>query len=717
MNEEQLRTKINELIKTQTLREYLLNCLKKECELNNFLNLNSSLIYNAWHRLEKKIENCQQIEIDLPNELILRENTYLLLKKLDELRFQLAKLYAGDKADETIKKNSNYMETKKFILKLLDLLKHSKLKIGLTLNYFDLAIKLLEKIETGKEQSHKEFIGALDLLQKFVTEENYIPNDADLKLISDLGRQSNEADIRKSFYGIIYDLNKKLLFQDLLKQLLEIIENEKKSPLIQFSIIFIKKCLDDAQMDAGNLHQARHIMHSALVEYNKKVKPIIIFNKIVRNNLIDLEKFEEALQEKISLSITDNLANQSSQKHESVRVALILKDFDFSTFFTTDVNNKKIKLKLDEAKVDYNQTFNKKITTDNSSSKIFKEGWEKISSTLNNFITEGKAKSADAVENLGEIVVTRFKKFTSLNELESATSSSQEHEETEQIDLNNSLQAKEKLALIKEQLTKWNSTLNDLVKLDINRHNQIDMGQIKKTEDIDAFEASINEKYRSLRLQIPQILDEFEKINTNIKEKAFWLAKSELNKPSLAYKIFHRGYFNIDFSIKKFEAKLGVTPSFDNINNFISKQSFWSLLFTYGIVRWPWLKNNLALTWAEQLCLPDVITQIKKLKENLSINNNEDVVEKIILLLSAFPSYNKSQAVVEILNEFKKYIVAQLNQLERLELKINESLNKKTNLVEIPGKRNSASFFVPASPESETSMSQYQSILAPILVN
>jgi len=79
MNEEQLRTKINELIKTQTLREYLLNCLKKECELNNFLNLNSSLIYNAWHRLEKKIENCQQIEIDLPNELILRENTYFLL--------------------------------------------------------------------------------------------------------------------------------------------------------------------------------------------------------------------------------------------------------------------------------------------------------------------------------------------------------------------------------------------------------------------------------------------------------------------------------------------------------------------------------------------------------------------------------------------------------------------------------------------------------------
>ena len=102
MNEEQLRTKINELIKTQPLQEYLLNCLKSECELNNFLNHNSSLVYNAWQRLEKKIENCQQIETDLPNELILPGNYRLLSKRLDELRLQLAILYAGDKADKIL---------------------------------------------------------------------------------------------------------------------------------------------------------------------------------------------------------------------------------------------------------------------------------------------------------------------------------------------------------------------------------------------------------------------------------------------------------------------------------------------------------------------------------------------------------------------------------------------------------------------------------------
>lgn len=214
----------------------------------------------------------------MPNELILPENTYLLLKKLDELRFQLAKLYAGDKADETIKNNYNYMETKKFILKLLDLLKHLKHKIGLTLNYFDLAIKLFEKIETGKEESdrNKEFIGALDLLQKFVTEENYIPNEANLKYISDLEHGSNESDIRKSFYGIIHELDNKLLFQDLLKQLLEIIKNKNDSSLILFSGIFIEMCLTDAQMEAEDLHQALHIMHSAFKDYNEQVKKNLI---------------------------------------------------------------------------------------------------------------------------------------------------------------------------------------------------------------------------------------------------------------------------------------------------------------------------------------------------------------------------------------------------------------------------------------------------------
>ncbi|MFZ0219112.1 MAG: hypothetical protein WAL30_02770 [Candidatus Aquirickettsiella sp.] len=525
-------------------------------------------------------------------------------------------LYTDGKENEITDNKSNYKEAKDFILSILGFE-----DINLKLKYFDLTIKLLEKVKADIAEPHfnKKSIGALDLLKKFVTEEKYIPNEADLKYISDLGRESNEADIRKSFYGIIHELDKKLLFQDLLKQLLEIIENEKNLPLIQFRIIFIKKCLGDAQMDAGDLHQAIHIIHSALIECNKKVKPIIIFNRVVWHNLINLDKFEESLQEKISLLLTDNLVNSSSQKQESNQVALILKKFDFAAFFTTDVNNKKIKLKLH--------------------------------------------------------------------------------------------------ASIKEKLTKWNSILNYPVKLHINQHNQIDTGQIKITEDIDAFEASINEKYSSLSLQIPEIFDEFEKINTKIKKKDYWLAESEINKISLAYKIFHRGYFNIDFSIKKLKAELGDAPSFDEINNFISKQSFWSLLFTYRIVRWPWLKNNLAITWAKQLCLSDVITQIEELKEKLSINNNEDLVKKIIVLLNAFSPYKKSEAVVNILNDFKEYVVAQLNQLERLELKINDCLNEKINLAIASDNLGQTSFFTTSALTSSATDSSTHSFPRPILVN
>lgn len=644
---------------------------------------------------DKELQNVikDSIENDLPNLLISAGDYHLLKGRLDTLKLKLF-LYvdtSGEIADH------NYNEIKIFIYKILNL-KNIKLK----LKYFDLTIKLLEKVEIGKAESYfnKEFFGALDLLKKFVTEEKYIPNEADLKYISNLDHGNNESDIRKSFYGIIHELDKKLLFQDLLKQLLEIIKNKNDLPLILFSIIFISKCLDDAQMDASDLYQAIHIMYSALTEYNTQFKRNTILNRILGNNLIDLKKFKETLREKISRSITDNLVNQSSQKQKStVQVALILKELDFGTFFTTDINSKKIKRILDDAKVNYNDTFKRKASADNFSLKFFKEGYEKLSNKAKEVITKVKHIAA------ADIVDTRTHQLSTLK-----------HEEIDQIDLNNLLtQAKAKLSSIKEKLEIWSPIINYPIKSHIKQQNQIDTGQINITEVIADFDVSINKKYNSLSLQI---LDEFEKTNTNIKEKDYWLAESENNKISLAYKIFHRGYFNIDFSREKLKAKVGDPPSFEKINDFILKQSFWSLLFTYRIVRWPWLKNNLADTWAQQLCLPDVITQTEELKEKLSTNNNEGLVEKIIVLLNAFSPYKKSETVVEILKGVEEYIVAQLNQLEILESKINDCLNEKINLAKTPGNRYLASFFAASDGLSQPATVGFsQSISASILAN
>jgi hypothetical protein len=710
MNEE----KINELIasiKNEKLREYLCKCFKLECQLNS--NLPLFLIKEAKQRFENKIKACEQIVNDLPDRLISDRDP--LLKNLDTLRFMLAMVYINS-SGEIIE--HNYKEMKFFISKVLNLKSYQ-----LKLNYFYLAIKLLEKIETGKEESHcnKEFIGALDLLQKFVTEEKYIPNEANLKYISDLDHGSNESDIRKSFYGIIHELDNKLLFQDLLKQLLKIIKNKNDSPLILFSSIFIEMCLVDAQMEAEDLHQALRIMHSAFKDYNEQINKkfnSFSLNRLIRNDLIDLNQFEKDKQEKISRSITDNLANKSSQKQESVQVALILKEFDFGTFFTTDVNSKKIKSKLDEAKVNYNDTFKREASADNFSSKFFKEGWKKISSTANQIIEKGKAITADTVVNLEEFAENNANRLTTLIKKNRATSFSLEQEEIYGLDLNNSLtEAKEKLALVKVKLSIWNSILNFPVEPHINQHNH-DTGQIKITENIAAFETSINKKYTSLKLQISKILNEFERNNNEIKTKNYWFAKSENSKPSLAHKIFHRGYFNIDFSAKKIKAELGNAPSFDKINNLILKQSFWSLLFTYRIVRWPWMNKTIfAHTWAEQLCLPDVITQTEELKSKLFNNSNEDLVEEIIVLLNAFPSYKKSQTVVEILNELKNYIVAQLIRLESFELEISNCLKENINRPIASHSLRKTSFYTASASNFSATDSSRHSVPMPISVN
>lgn len=53
MNEEKFKNKIEVSIKTLTMREYLLGCLKNECTLNT-LNSLAFLTENASQRFEKK---------------------------------------------------------------------------------------------------------------------------------------------------------------------------------------------------------------------------------------------------------------------------------------------------------------------------------------------------------------------------------------------------------------------------------------------------------------------------------------------------------------------------------------------------------------------------------------------------------------------------------------------------------------------------------------
>ncbi len=559
----------------------------------------------------------------------------------------------------------------------------------------------------------------------FVNEPKYLPNEADLKYISDLGRQTNDDEIRKCFYGIIRELDKKLLFQDLLNQLLKIVKSTNGSPLMQFNIIFITKCLNNvSSLEAENLNQVIGLVYRALEVYTESItkkKALTAFKKIFNQKNLNkyLIEFAKDFKEKTSGQIVNDPLRHDLSNDEKNALENNTQEFYLTIYFPTYINNEKIRAKFAEAKFDYNQAFEKKITSnDNFSLKYFREGLVNVISKSNKLIEKVKTLASDVKENLEEFAETSSNRLTSLIKKDSEILNPQEYEETDEMELNNSLtQATARLSSVKEKLNLWNSILNYSIEPHVNQQNQIDTSQINVnncSEFIMALDKSINKEF-SLLMQ--QILEKFKEINDNIKKQGYWLEKPEVNKPSRFYKVLHRGYFNIDFTIKKIKTTLGDVLSFEDINNFISKQSFWTLLLSYGIVRWPWMnKVFFAHTWAEQLCFPEVINKTEKLKIKLLNNKNEDLLEEIITLQKFLSPY-KTQAVVNIIIDFKKYIVDHLNQVETLELEINDYLNEKINVAIASDNRSQTSFFTVSALSPPATDLSSQSFPAPIFVN
>lgn len=68
------------------------------------------------HNGLKKIKDCEQIEEDLSEKLILPGDYHFLSEKLDTIRLNLAILYAESKELELTEEKSSYKEIKDFIL-------------------------------------------------------------------------------------------------------------------------------------------------------------------------------------------------------------------------------------------------------------------------------------------------------------------------------------------------------------------------------------------------------------------------------------------------------------------------------------------------------------------------------------------------------------------------------------------------------------------------
>lgn len=665
-------------IKISTLQTQLLSQFNHESNLDNFLSsLPKQVVINSLQRFEKKLKGYQQIEKDLPDNLIPNEESYVILPKLNTLRLKLAILYAERLGNENIEEKNSYNEIKLFTFKILKLI-----NFNLKLKCFDLSIKLLHKT-IEDPNFNKEFIGVFDLLKLFVNERNYLPSEEDLQYISNLGSDANEEDIKKCFYGIIRELNKKIIFKNLLNKILEIIKNQNNSPLMQFNIIFITKCLNNvSSLDANDLNQIVGLVYRALEHYNELIimkKVSHFFNKMFsQKNLKDyLMEFEADFKEKTSGQIINYPERHDFSSNEKNTVENTTQELDLSIYFPIHINNEKIRVKFAESQQCFNGTLVKNINTnEHLAFNNFREELAIISNKAYEIIENAKAIASDAKENLVEFAETSADRLT--NFLKKKSETSLEKNAQTDIDLNVSLnEAKAKLLPIREKLTAWNSIL--ITNVGENYHNprnQIDTSEFDLNqclELVNSFTFSLNEKFNGF---IQQILDEFEKIN-NALQKDSWFAKPEIDKSSFFHQIFLRGYFSGKYTIEKMKDYLKNDLSFATVNNLISKQSFWGLL-SFGIIRWPWINKIIfAQNWAEQFRLTDVIKEIEKIKNTLAGRDEEKILKEIISISSELlPSQSE---ISDILDNFKRKIVKDLKQLETLEQKIDNGLNEKEN--------------------------------------
>lgn len=655
MNAVKLKCLIKE-IENEKLRDYLLSCLKNECELN-FAYTHSVIIEKATQRFENKIKFCQKIEKDLPNHLIVPGDFFLLTSKLDTLRLNLAILYSNE-TYESIK--DNYNEIKTFIFKILNF--HN---IHLKLKVFDLTLKLLKKASESSK-SNKDFMSVLDLL-KLLINDPYSFKVEHLQNINNL----TEKDIKKDFYKIVYELNKKLVFQDLLNQLSMNMTSYDNSLLIQFNLKLITNCINDQAINADDLIQLltlvlRSLKCYELVSKNRlsNIRNNILSPKSLTDYLLEFEKeFKERLP-KIKLELENPMPNLATDKPQ---------ESDISIYFPASIKNEKLMIKFNKTKL---QIFEKNENTE--STVPFSHNFWKKMGELSSKASTLKAKTivlaTNATENLKIIAETsteQLKRFV-IQKTENPDLKGKEEIAGNELELKNSLiNAKADLSSIIKKLDTCKSKLNYLSE---QSDTTIDTPSIDFNQNpgllVDALRSNIDENFSEF---IRKTFDEFENINALLKRKGYWLTKLECNKPNFVEKVLIRGYFSIDFSIKKIKAKLGEAPSFNEITDLISKNNFWRLLFTFGIVCWPWMdKAAFAHSWAEQLCSDEIIKETENLK---TLDNKEEFLEKVIIFSKSFFSY-KNQAIVRILEDFKRYIVITIERIVSINQKIEENLNE-----------------------------------------
>jgi hypothetical protein len=411
---ESIKVAIN-TIKIPTLHINLLGRFNSERNLDNFLGtpLPAQVVLSSLERFEYKLKGYQQIENDLPDDLISTSDSYLMLSKLDAIRLHLATLYADGLGRDINEDKISYDEIKAFIITIIQL-NEKLIQSSSKLNFLDLIEKLLrQKDGIHSQYLSKNFFSIFDLIKFLITKPKNF--NEGLERISTLGCLSNQIslynkqeiiDIQNLFYEIIRDLDKKIIYQHLLSQLLKLVNNQIDSPLKNFSIILITSYINDPSMTNADFNEVIGLIFRALEHYNKKIIKGKAYNLFKRLNEKNMDYFLREFEEDFRRKTTEHILNATIKidlENEQNTGVNNQQEFDITMCFPSigAMRNEKVKDHFSQS-LTINARSEKKDT--NIASKWLKNSKWFQSMNPQYVLEEVKTNVVDTISNLNEFL-------------------------------------------------------------------------------------------------------------------------------------------------------------------------------------------------------------------------------------------------------------------------------------------------------------------------
>ena len=653
-----------------------------------------------------KAKGYKKIELDFPDTLITSDEELSL--KLELVRKNLAKHYAlflGEffsvKANET-EALIVYEDVKIFLHKTINRFSSFKEINVKILNFLAIFFEKNEIIFSicSFKKSLKDLFGFIEYL---VNEKRGLQTIAcveKLTILENLELFSNKisAEINKSAYKIIYEMDALILYKSLLLQISLLTKSIFNGDFIlkEFIVAFIEKFSDFSYPSKDDFDSIILLLYIVLED--KARKSMVGTSNIWINTLgyeikekligeteigLQLLKFINSYEQKTS----DKLAAKVRQfkNIDPVKVNPFLKIEEIAPeviyrVFLENINRSTVSVKqaffLTLKKNDYISLY---------PIEHYDETIAGIKNPLEKAIGFYKKKFIDAAKGIATKSFELIKNFESnvpSEKIELASS----NEVSKNEGIVSVAHMKESLSKINAELKIFKSNLKSLCfGINIIYH--------------PAHTNFEKEKYLKCPLAINTLV-EIEKLK---KEVGDFLKKNSLNKfseklinnilvlnkriswfdseakPLRFFKqLFKRGYFSKDkIKFAKLKNRLDTKINFDAEIIFFKSQSFFSLL-SYGVIRWPWLnKIFFATDWAEQLVFSKAIDQINEKKydiklaqyiANPSLDNECNCLSEIIELYNHITSarVGKQYSLVSIYSSLNSDVKSFESKVETL---------------------------------------------------